>query len=81
MFVFKKLGLILAGNIIANKDGSDIKGDGNLLSSSLNSPKLLYTLAESYLILKFLILLRSIDALHCWYSQIFDARSLFIYFC
>ena len=61
--VLEKLELILAGGIRANGNKSDIKDNSNLWFSGSNSSKLLYTLAELYLMLKFSIAIRSFNAL------------------
>lgn len=63
MLVVEEPKLILAGNVTANGDGGDIKSNGNLLFSGLDSSELLYILMRSYSISKFPILIRSFNAL------------------
>lgn len=63
MLVFKKPKSILVGDIVADGNKNDIKSDGNLSSSGLDSLKSLYTLIELFLMSKFLILITNLNTL------------------
>lgn len=61
--VSKKLKSILVNSIVANKNRGYIKDNNNLSSFGLNFSKSLYHLARSYSTSKFLILIKSLNAL------------------
>ena len=63
ILVSKEPELILADGVIANGNGGDINGDGNPSSFGSDFSKLLYILAELYLMSKFLIPIRSFSTL------------------
>lgn len=63
MIVSKKPESILVESVITDGDRSNVKNDGNLSSSGLDSSESLYTLARSYLMSKFPIPINSLNTL------------------